>query len=152
MTCELWYGGQIEQNEGGREQRMLKMESKWRLEIQNEFDGKRDRIGPALLDFGLSDQSNPEVIQPERCCWFKSKWIKRWWCYKQNNKCGGKLSSDRRIYKLRCVAFKVTIGYLDRKVQYRDFPGGSVVNTPGSQCRGARVQSLVRELDPTCHN
>lgn len=117
MTRELWYGGQIGQNEGGREQRMLKMESKWRPEIQNEFDGKRDRIGPALLDFGLSDQSNPEVIQPERYCWFKSKWIKRWWCYKQNNnnKCWGKLSSDRRIYKLRCVAFKVTISYLDRR-------------------------------------
>ena len=132
-------------------ERILKMESKWRPEIQNGFHGKRDRIEPALLDFGLSDQSNPEVIQPERCCWFKSKWIKRWWCYEQNNnnKCGGKLSSDR---SLECAAFKVTIGHLARKVWCRDFPGGSVVNTPGSQCKGAGVRSLVRELGPTCHN
>ena len=31
-----------------------------------------------------------------------------------------------------------------------DFPGGAVVKTPCSQCRGAQVQSLVRELNPTC--
>ena len=30
-----------------------------------------------------------------------------------------------------------------------DFPGGPVVKTLSSQCRGPRVQSLVRELDPT---
>ena len=34
----------------------------------------------------------------------------------------------------------------------RDFPGGPVVKTPHSQCRGARVRSLVRELDPACRN
>ena len=32
-----------------------------------------------------------------------------------------------------------------------DFPGGPVAKTAGSQCRG-RVRSLVRELDPECHN
>ena len=33
-----------------------------------------------------------------------------------------------------------------------DFPGGLVAETPCSQCRGAWVHSLVRELDPTCCN
>ena len=61
IACELWYGGQTGQSEGGRDQRTLKMESKLRPEIQNEFDGKRNRTGPALLDFGLSNQSNPEL-------------------------------------------------------------------------------------------
>ena len=32
----------------------------------------------------------------------------------------------------------------------RDFPGGPVVKTPRSHCRGPRVQSLVGELDPAC--
>ena len=31
----------------------------------------------------------------------------------------------------------------------RDFPGGTVVKTPCSQCREPGVQYLVRELDPT---
>jgi len=31
-----------------------------------------------------------------------------------------------------------------------DFPGGPAAKTPRSQCRGTWVQSLVRELDPTC--
>ena len=31
-----------------------------------------------------------------------------------------------------------------------DFPGGPVDKTP--QCREAWIQSLVRELDSTCHN
>ena len=33
-----------------------------------------------------------------------------------------------------------------------NFPGESVAQTLCSQCRGAWVQSLVRELDPTCYN
>ena len=32
----------------------------------------------------------------------------------------------------------------------RDFPGAAVVKAPCCPCRGARVQSLVRELHPTC--
>ena len=32
------------------------------------------------------------------------------------------------------------------------FPDSPVAKIPCSQCRGARVQSLVRELDPTCCN
>ena len=35
---------------------------------------------------------------------------------------------------------------------YGDFPSGLVAETPSSQCRGARVHSLVRELDLTCCN
>ena len=35
---------------------------------------------------------------------------------------------------------------------FRDFPGDPVANTPYSQCREPGVQSLVRELDPTCCN
>ena len=38
------------------------------------------------------------------------------------------------------------------KSQDRDFSGAPVVKTPGSQCRGPRVQSLVNELDPLCQN
>ena len=33
-----------------------------------------------------------------------------------------------------------------------DSPGGPVAKTPSSQCKGAGVPSLVRELDPACHN
>jgi len=33
----------------------------------------------------------------------------------------------------------------------RDFPGGPVAKTSRFHCRGASVQSLARELDPTCH-
>ena len=33
-----------------------------------------------------------------------------------------------------------------------DFPGGPVVKTPLLPVQGARVQFLVRELDPTCHS
>ena len=33
-----------------------------------------------------------------------------------------------------------------------DFPGGPVAKAPSSQCKGARVQSLVWEIDPTCCN
>ena len=32
------------------------------------------------------------------------------------------------------------------------FPGGLAANTLEFPMQGARVQSLVRELDPTCHN
>ena len=32
------------------------------------------------------------------------------------------------------------------KKKKRDFPGGPVVKTPSSQCRGRRFKSLVREL------
>ena len=34
----------------------------------------------------------------------------------------------------------------------RDFPGGPVAKTSLLPVQGARVRSLVRELDPTCHN
>ena len=33
-----------------------------------------------------------------------------------------------------------------------DFPGGAVAKILRFQCGGARVGSLVRELDPVCHN
>ena len=35
---------------------------------------------------------------------------------------------------------------------YWDFPGGPVAKTPSCQYRVPGVQSLVRELDPTCCN
>ena len=38
------------------------------------------------------------------------------------------------------------------KIVYRDFPGDPVAKALHSQSRGTRVQSLVRELDPTGHN
>ena len=34
----------------------------------------------------------------------------------------------------------------------RDFPGGPMAKTTHLQGRGPRVRSLVRKLDPTCHN
>ena len=33
-----------------------------------------------------------------------------------------------------------------------DFPVGPVAKTPMFPMQGAQVQSLIRELDPTCHN
>ena len=33
-----------------------------------------------------------------------------------------------------------------------DFLGGAAAKTPRSQCKGAQVRSLVRELDPTYSN
>ena len=45
----------------------------------------------------------------------------------------------------------MTLGGLN-KTQAGDFPQGPVAKTLHSQCRGPRVQSVVRELDPTCHN
>ena len=40
--------------------------------------------------------------------------------------------------------------FCNLKTFFRAFPNGPVVKTPCFQCRGAWVQSLVRELDPTC--
>ena len=39
-----------------------------------------------------------------------------------------------------------------KRYKSRDFPGGPEAKTPHSQCRGAWVQSLVKELDPSCPN
>ena len=33
----------------------------------------------------------------------------------------------------------------------KDFPGSPVVKTLSSQCRGAWVRPLIRELDSACH-
>jgi len=33
-----------------------------------------------------------------------------------------------------------------------DFPGGPVAKSLCLQCRGGWFQSLIRELDPACHN
>ena len=38
------------------------------------------------------------------------------------------------------------------KIDCREFPGGLVAKTPQSECGKPEVQSLVRELDPTCCN
>ena len=45
------------------------------------------------------------------------------------------------------IHLSVTIGGI-----WLNFPGGPVAKTLCSQCRGAWVQSLVRELNPTCCN
>ena len=37
-------------------------------------------------------------------------------------------------------------------IKCRDFPLGPMGKTPLFQCRGALVQFLVKQLDPTCHN
>ena len=46
-------------------------------ERQNGLYGKGNRNGPMLLAFELAGQSNPDVIQPRKRLYFKSKWIKR---------------------------------------------------------------------------
>jgi len=45
-----------------------------------------------------------------------------------------------------------TKGKQSRNNGSRDSLGGPVAKTPSSQCKGAGVPSLVRELDPACHN
>ena len=49
-----------------------------------------------------------------------------------------------------CQVVHQIVGCRTEKI-YRDFPGGPVVKTT-LPMQGARVRSLVRELDPTCHN
>ena len=56
------------------------------------------------------------------------------------------------------ASFLPSFGHLSSElnvIKYKmswDFPGGPVVRTPSFQLQGAWVRSLVRELDPTCHN
>ena len=40
---------------------------------------------------------------------------------------------------------KLSYTHSESKGEQREFPGGPVVRTPSFHCRGARVQSLVRE-------
>ena len=50
-------------------------------------------------------------------------------------------------------SFKGLTAHLGRhRSECRDFPGSPVAKTPCSQCRGAWVSSLLRELDPACRN
>ena len=39
-----------------------------------------------------------------------------------------------------------------KEVRNKDFPCGPIAKILHSQARGSRVQSQVRELDPTCRN
>jgi len=41
---------------------------------------------------------------------------------------------------------------MKKKKKNKDFPGSEVAKTSGSQWRGPRFLSLLRELDPTHHN
>ena len=50
-----------------------------------------------------------------------------------------------------CLQSGVVRWTLELKNQDRDFPGSPVVKTL-LLLQGAQVQSLVRELDPNCHN
>ena len=56
--------------------------------------------------------------------------------------------SDWEGEAISCFVFYFSL----LKAYYGDFPGVPVAKTPGSQIQGAWVQSLVRELDPTCYN
>ena len=51
------------------------------------------------------------------------------------------MSSDQRCYNFYIL-----------KIWHRDFPSGPEAKTRSSQCRGLQIQSLIRELDSTCHN
>ena len=50
------------------------------------------------------------------------------------------------------LSTRVWAGLARRKGNMGDFPGGPVTRTLSSQCRGARVRSLVGELGPTHHS
>ena len=60
-------------------------------------------------------------------------------------------SACRRLLKIHYLQNHKTMIRLE-KINSRDFPGGPVAKTPRSQMQGAQVQSLVRELDPSCCN
>ena len=42
--------------------------------------------------------------------------------------------------------------FIDKEAHCGDFPGDPVAKTLRSQTQGARVQTLVKEPDPTCCN
>ena len=46
---------------------------------------------------------------------------------------------------------KLTFFFLKKKLSC-DFPGGPVAKRLSTANAGAQVQSLAKELDPTCHN
>ena len=53
---------------------------------------------------------------------------------------------------LPCLCGFTFPGHFIQLESYRGFPGSPVAETLHSQCKGAEVQSLVRELDPMCHS
>lgn len=61
---DSWFRGRIGQSKGSRRAEKSPKEDS---ESLSGFYGKRNRTGPMLLGFGLSDQSNPEVIPPGKC-------------------------------------------------------------------------------------
>ena len=65
----------------------------------------------------------------------------------------GRLSTTPPPGKPLNGLLKISILFrLKRTLYHWDFPGGPVVKTPCSQCRGPRLIPLVRELEPTCRN
>ena len=69
---------------------------------------------------------------------------------------GGQENKKASILDLQLAAH-ATLLCVDMKIaksepQTGDFPGGPVVRTPRFHCSGVQVGSLVRELDPACHN
>ena len=70
----------------------------------------------------------------------------RSWPHGSCFKCSGLVHLQN--LKTRGLWAHLTLKFL----KFRDFPGGAVVKTLRSQFKGLGVQSLVRELDPTCCN
>ena len=78
--------------------------------------------------------------------------------------CKGKESEKEYIYMHIYVKLWTTLLYtwnianeqyfnlIKKKKKKKDFPAGPVANILWSQYRGHQVWSLVRELDPTCHD
>ena len=67
------------------------------------------------------------------------------------------LEQKNRVHRAGMQPSEQTHPFLTRKeglaiTHIQDFPGGPVAQTPCSQCRGPEVQSLDREVDPTCCN
>ena len=60
-----------------------------------------------------------------------------------------RIEHQQHIFPLNYSAFGVLVCF--KSVSW-DFSGGPVAETSSSQCRRAKVGSLVRELDPVCCN
>ena len=64
------------------------------------------------------------------------------------------MSTKAKSKTWECYENFLTWTTIDGNFSLRDFPGGLVAKTPHYQDRRPRfqVQSLIRELDPTCHD
>ena len=88
-----------------------------------------------------------------RLCW-SDLYIKRWEEALEKDKTGGQTSSQEAVALISAGDDDILSegggsgGEEESTRETRDFPGSPVAKTVCSQCSG----SLVKEVDPTCHN